>query len=79
MFGALYISRNCGTSAKSGKEWFQLELIADTVEGGKKVLQTFCTKSAYLSCEGIEEMAPVRVSCGVTSSGYLTVCNVKEG
>lgn len=79
MFGAIYISRNRGTSAKSGKDWFQLELIADTVDGGKKVLQTFCTESAYFSCDGIEEMATVRVGCGVSASGYLTVCNVKEG
>lgn len=77
MFNAKFISRNSGTSQKSGNEYFQLELIASTVTGGAKVLQTFCTKQAFEGSLGLSPMADCKVCCGVTDNGYLTVTAVK--
>lgn len=77
MFNAKFISRNSGTSQKTGRDWYQLELIATTVDGGAKVLQTFCTKQAFESSLGLSAMSDCKVACGVTENGYLTVSAVK--
>lgn len=77
MFNAKFISRGSGVSSKSGKPWFRLELIADTVDGGSKVLQTFCTKSAFDGASALQSMADCRCACGVTEKGFLTVNAVK--
>lgn len=79
MFNAKFISRNSGTSQKSGKDYFQLELIATTVDGGAKVLQTFCTKQAFEGSLGLTPMSDCKVACGVTENGYLTVSAIKGG
>lgn len=77
MFNAKFISRNSGTSQKSGKDYYQLELIATTVDGGAKVLQTFCTKQAFEGSLGLSPMADCKVACGVTENGFLTVSAIK--
>lgn len=77
MFNAKFISRNNGTSNKSGKEWYQLELIATTLEGGAKVLQTFATKNAFEGSMGLKPYQDCRVICGVNENGYLTIANIK--
>lgn len=77
MFNAKFISRNTGTSQKTGKEWWQLELIATTVNNGAKVLQTFCTKQAYDGSLSLEPMQDCKVACGVTENGYLTISAIK--
>lgn len=79
MFNAKFISRNSGTSQKSGKDYYQLELIATTVDGGAKVLQTFCTKQAFEGSLGLSPMQDCRVACGVTENGFLTVSAIKGG
>lgn len=79
MFNAKFISRNSGTSSKSGKDYYQLELIATTVDGGAKVLQTFCTKQAFEGSLGLSPMSDCRVACGVTENGFLTVSAIKGG
>lgn len=79
MFNAKFISRNSGTSQKSGKDYYQLELIATTVDGGAKVLQTFCTKQAFEGSLGLSPMADCKVACGVTENGFLTVSAIKGG
>lgn len=77
MFNAKFISRNKGTSAKSGKDWFQLELIASTVEGGAKVLKAFCTASAYENSMMLQPMQDCKAACGVTENGFLTISMLK--
>lgn len=77
MFIAKFISRNSGVSKNSGNPWYQLELIATTVDNGAKVLQTFCTANAYNAAAEMQYMQPVRVACGVTANGYLTVNAIK--
>lgn len=77
MFTAKFISRNTGTSMKTGKDWYQLELIATTVDGGAKVLQQFCTRSAFEGSLGMKAMDECKVACGVTENGYLTICAIK--
>lgn len=77
MFNAKFISRNTGVSQKSGRDWYQLELIATTVDGGAKVLQTFCTKQAFEGAAGLAPMSECKVACGVTERGYLTISAVK--
>ena len=77
MFNAKFISCNSGVSAKTGKEWYQVELIAETVEGGNKVLQAFCTVNAYNNCVGVPSMSDIKVACGVTPGGYITVNAIK--
>lgn len=77
MFTGKFISRNSGTSQKSGNEYYQLELIATTVNGGAKVLQTFCTKEAYEGSLGLSPMQDCKIACGVTANGYLTVSAIK--
>ena len=79
MFNAKFISRNTGTSQKTGRDWYQLELIATTVDGGAKVLQTFCTKQAFEGAVGLAPMSDCKVACGVTENGYLTVSAIKGG
>ena len=79
MFTAKFISRNSGTSSKTGRDWYQLELIATTVDGGAKVLQTFCTKQAFEGASGLTPMSDCKVACGVTENGYLTVSAIKGG
>lgn len=79
MFNAKFISRNSGISQKTGKEWWQLELIATTVDGGAKVLQTFCTQTAFNGSLELAPMADCKVACGVTANGYLTVSAIKGG
>lgn len=78
MFNAKYITSNKGVSAKTGREWYQVELIAETVEGGCKVVKAFCTANAYNNCVNIPAMSDIKVACGVTSNGYLTVNAIKE-
>lgn len=77
MFNAKFISCNSGLSSKTGKEWYQVEFIAETVEGGNKVVQAFCTANAYNNCVGIQSMSDIKVLCGVTPSGHITVNAVK--
>ena len=79
MFNAKFISRNSGTSSKTGREWYQLELIATTTDGGAKVLQSFCTKQAFDNAVGLAPMSDCRVACGVTENGYLTISAIKGG
>lgn len=78
MFMAKFISRNSGVSSKTGNPWYQLELIATTVDNGAKVLQTFCTATAYNAAAEMQPMQPVRVACGVTDKGFLTVSAIKS-
>lgn len=77
MFNAKYISRNSGTSSKTGNQWYQLELIATTVDGGAKVLQQFCTATAFEGSMALRPMQNVKVACGVTNNGYLTINAIK--
>lgn len=77
MFNGKFISCNKGVSSKSGKEWYQVELIAETVEGGNKVLQAFCTATAYNMCTGLKSMEDIRIICGVSPNGYLTINGIK--
>ena len=79
MFNAKFVSRNTGISQKSGRDWYQLELIATTVDGGAKVLQTFCTKQAFDGAVGLAPMSDCKVACGVTANGFLTVAAIKKG
>lgn len=77
MFMAKFISRNTGVSNKTGNPWYQLELIATTVDNGAKVLQTFCTAAAYNAAAEMQPMQSIRVACGVTDKGFLTVSAIK--
>lgn len=77
MFNAKFICCNSGVSSKTGKEWYQVELIAETVEGGNKVVQAFCTANAFNNCVGVPSMADIKVACGVTPGGYITVNAIK--
>lgn len=77
MFNAKFIACVSGVSSRSGEPWFRLELIADTVSGGSKILQTFCTKSAFDSAKTLQSMADCRCACGVTEKGFLTINAVK--
>lgn len=77
MFNGKFISRNSGISKKSGKEYYKIEFIAATVDGGTKVLQSFCTKAAFDGAQGLAPMQDCKVLCGVTENGFLTICGVK--
>lgn len=77
MFTGEYISSRSGVSSKNGTAWYQLELIADTLSGGAKILQVFCSENAYNQCVGLRARQRVKVACGVTDSGHITVNAVK--
>lgn len=77
MFSGKFISASKGTS-KAGRDWFRVDLIAETVSGSNKVIQSFCTSTAYNSALAIQSMADVKVSCGVNDNGYITVNYIKE-
>jgi hypothetical protein len=79
MFNAKFVSRSSGTSSKTGREWYKVELIATTVDGGAKVLQEFCTRNAYEGAAELAAMQDCKVACGVTQTGYLTVCGIRKG
>lgn len=77
MFLAKFISRNSGISSKTGNPYYQVELIASTLDNGAKVLKAFCSETAYESAAAFSPMDDVKVACGVTSSGHLTVAGIK--
>lgn len=79
MFSAKFISRHCGISSKTDLPYYQLELIATTLDNGAKVLKTFCTESAYESAAAFSPMEDIKVACGVNNTGHLTVACVKGG
>lgn len=76
MFSAKFISVRDGVS-KNGNRYFQIELIADTLDGGAKVVSTFCSESAFNNCQGFKPMQDVKVACGVNANGYITINAVK--
>lgn len=77
MFNAKFISATSGISKKSGNEWYKVELIADTVTGGNKVLSEFCTQNAFNSASSLKPMQQCRVMCSVTDNGHIAINSLK--
>lgn len=77
MFNGKFIGCNSIVSKKDGAEYYQLEVIATTVDGGAKVLQSFCTRQAYDSALGLTPMQDCKIACGVTNKGHITICGIK--
>lgn len=79
MFNAKFISRSSGVS-ENGKEWWNLELIATTADGGAKIMPykaSFCTKAAFEGSLGLAPMQDCKVACGVSQYGYLTITGIR--
>lgn len=77
MFKGEYVSSRKGTS-KAGNDYYQVELLAGTLNGGYKVLQEFCTLSAYNDTLSLKPKQEVLVSVGVTDSGHITIDSIKD-
>lgn len=77
MFEATYISSASGTSKETGKPWYRIELVANTITGKPKTMNTFCTERAYRQAGALEPMSDVRIVCGVLDNGYITVAEVE--
>lgn len=78
MFNAILVNSATGVGKDSGKPWFKVSLIAETI-GGKSnvILENFCSDTAYYQAQGIESMTKVKVACGVSEAGRLTVNLIK--
>lgn len=78
MFNATFISSQEGVGKDSGKKWYRVELIAETITGGAKVLSVFCTESAYRQTAGMKYMQRIKVACGVNEGGFITINGIRS-
>ena len=78
MFNAILVSSATGVGKESGKPWYKISLIAETIGGkGNVILENYCSDTAFYQAQGIESMSRVKVACGVNDMGKLTVNLIK--
>ena len=80
MFNGILVSTATGVGKESGKNWYKLSLIAETIKGvgANVILENFCSETAYFEAQSIESMSRVKVACGVTETGKLCIHHIKE-
>ena len=78
MFSAILVNSVTGVGKESGKSWFKVSVIAETVAGKNVILENFCTDTAYYQAQSIESMSKVKVSCCVTDTGKLAINLIKK-
>lgn len=66
-----------GFSEKTQRDWHSIEAIVRTTTGGSKVLKEFCTVEVYNVCCNLSSLSDVKLACGYTDSGKITICNAK--
>ena len=78
MFSALFISASSGVSSKTNKNYYRVELIAQTITKGKKVTSFFLDKNIYeqLKSLSVEPMQILYFSVGVNDAGRLEISDV---
>lgn len=77
MFNGKFISCDSVVSKKDGTEYYRVEVIATTIDGGARVLKSFCTRQAYDSALNLAPMQDCKVACGVDSKAHITICGIK--
>ena len=78
MFNAQYINAATGKGKESGKQWYRVQLICQTISGGHAVGQFWTNEQVYNSCKALADFEQVRVACGVDDNGRLTLADIKQ-
>lgn len=78
MFNAKFISAVTGTSKNTGADWYRLDLVAQTNEGGNTNLTNFVSARVYRDALNFAPFEDVLVSVGVSSSGHFEIAGIKK-
>lgn len=78
MFSAKFVSAVSGKSKNNGADWYRVDLVAQTGEGGNVNLSNFVNARVYREALNFAPFEDVVVSVGVSSSGHFEVAGMKK-
>lgn len=78
MYNAKFISAVTGTSKNTGADWYRLDLVAQTVDGGNTNQTNFVSSRVYRDALGLAPFDDVVISVGVSSSGHFEIAGIKK-